>query len=279
MRTGTDCWFYSTPQRLQDLHWPDKPLNPELGGCRSAVVDLFPAIDIRSGRVVRLSQGETARQTIYGEDPVVVAEDFTDQGASWIHVVDLDKAFSTGDNADIVARLARRVGPRVRLQLGGGFRTLDLVRAGLGLGVDRVVIGTAAAVNPSFVGAAVSAFGSQRLVVGIDSRGGNVAVRGWTETSSTRAEHLAQSVVADGIETVIYTDIARDGMLSGPDLPGAAALLATGARVIVSGGVAQVEDIVEARRQGLAGAVVGRALYEGRFTLADALAACHAAVP
>jgi phosphoribosylformimino-5-aminoimidazole carboxamide ribotide isomerase len=238
-------------------------------------VDLFPAIDIRSGRVVRLSQGEATRQTVYGDDPVAVAERFVEQGASWIHVVDLDRALGTGDNLPVVARMAHRVGSRVRLQLGGGFRTLELVRAGLDLGVARVVIGTAAAVDPSFVGSAVSAMGSGRLAVGIDTREGKVALRGWTETSTQRAEELARRVVADGIGTVIYTDIARDGMLAGPDLTGAAALLATGAGVIVSGGVASTEDIRGARVSGLAGVIVGRALYEGRLSLAEALAACH----
>jgi phosphoribosylformimino-5-aminoimidazole carboxamide ribotide isomerase len=241
------------------------------------VVDLFPAIDIRSGRVVRLSQGEATRQTVYGDDPVVVAEHFVEQGATWIHLVDLDRALGTGDNLPAFAQIARRVGSRVRLQLGGGFRSLELVRARLDLGVARVVIGTAAAVDPSFVASAVSAIGSERLAVGIDTREGRVALRGWTETSIERAEELARRVVGDGIDTVIYTDIARDGMLGGPDLAGAAALLATGARVIVSGGVANAEDIRDARDSGLAGVIVGRALYEGRLTLSEALAACHPA--
>jgi phosphoribosylformimino-5-aminoimidazole carboxamide ribotide isomerase len=240
-------------------------------------VDLFPSIDIRSGRVVRLSQGEATRQTVYGDDPVAVAEGFVQQGASWIHVVDLDRALGSGDNLAAVAQIANRVGSRVRLQLGGGFRTLELVRAGLDLGAARVVIGTAAAVDPSFVASAVSAAGSERLAVGIDTREGKVALRGWTETSTEPAEELARRVVADGIDTVIYTDIGRDGMLGGPDLAGAAALLATGARVIVSGGVASAEDIRGALASGLAGVIVGRALYEGRLTLPEALAACQPA--
>jgi phosphoribosylformimino-5-aminoimidazole carboxamide ribotide isomerase len=240
-------------------------------------VDLFPSIDIRSGRVVRLSQGEATRQTVYGDDPVAVAERFVEQGASWVHVVDLDRALGTGDNLPAVARIAKRVGSRVRLQLGGGFRTLELVRAGLDLGVARVVIGTAAAVDPSFVASAVSATGCERLAVGIDTREGKVALRGWTETSTQRAEELARRVVAEGIDTVIYTDIGRDGMLGGPDLAGAAALLATGARVIVSGGVASAEDIRGALASGLAGVIVGRALYEGRLTLSEALVACQPA--
>jgi phosphoribosylformimino-5-aminoimidazole carboxamide ribotide isomerase len=240
-------------------------------------VDLCPSIDIRSGRVVRLSQGEATRQTVYGDDPVAVAERFVEQGASWIHVVDLDRALGTGDNLPAVTQIANRMGSRVRLQLGGGFRTLELVRAGLDLGVARVVIGTAAAVDPNFVASAVSVAGAERLAVGIDTREGKVALRGWTETSSERAEELARRVVADGIDTVIYTDIGRDGMLGGPDLAGAVALRATGARVIVSGGVASAEDIRGAFASGLAGVIVGRALYEGRLTLSEALAACQPA--
>ena len=240
-------------------------------------MDLFPSIDIRSGRVVRLSQGEATRQTVYGDDPVAVAERFVEQGASWIHVVDLDRALGTGDNLPAVTRMVNWLGSRVRLQLGGGFRTLELVRAGLDLGAARVVIGTAVAVDPTFVASAVRAMGSERLAVGIDTREGKVALRGWTETSTEPAEELARRVVADGIGTVIYTDIARDGMLGGPDLAGAAALLATGARVIVSGGVVSAEDIRGARASGLAGVVVGRALYEGRLTLSEALAACQPA--
>ncbi len=241
------------------------------------VVDLLPAIDIRSGRVVRLSQGEATRQTVYGDDPVAVAERFIEQGTSWIHLVDLDRAFGTGDNFQVVSRVVDRVGARVRLQLGGGFRTLDLVGAGLDLGVARVVIGTAAAVDPDFIPAAVSTMGAARLAVGIDARAGKVAIRGWTETSQERAEELARRVVADGITTVIYTDIGRDGMLSGPDVAGAAALQATGAQVILSGGVTSVDDIRRAVASGMAGIIVGRALYEGRLTLAAALAACQPA--
>ncbi|MFL5401885.1 MAG: 1-(5-phosphoribosyl)-5-[(5-phosphoribosylamino)methylideneamino]imidazole-4-carboxamide isomerase [Gemmatimonadales bacterium] len=240
-------------------------------------MDLLPAIDVRSGRVVRLSQGEPTRQTIYGDDPVLVAERFVADGARWIHLVDLDRAFGSGDNLPTIQRVVLQVGSRVRLQLGGGFRTLDLVRSGLELGVARVVIGTAAAVDPELVPKAVAEFGSSRLAVGVDARQGFVAIRGWAETSSQRAQELAGRVAAQGIETVIYTDIARDGMLGGPDLAGAAALLSSGARVIVSGGVATAGDVRDACTTGLAGVIVGRALYEGRLTLSDALAAadCH----
>jgi phosphoribosylformimino-5-aminoimidazole carboxamide ribotide isomerase len=236
-------------------------------------VDLLPAIDIRSGRVVRLSQGELTRQTVYGDDPVAVAERFVEQGATWIHVVDLDRAFGAGDNLPTVRRIAEQVASRVKLQLGGGFRTLDLLRAGLDLGVDRVVIGTAAAVDPAFIPAAVAAVGSEHLAMGIDARKGFVALRGWTETTPRRADELAREVVGEGIKTVVYTDIARDGMLSGPDLTGAVALQTIGVRVIASGGVASTDDIKAACEAGLQGVIVGRALYEGRLTLSDGLQA------
>jgi phosphoribosylformimino-5-aminoimidazole carboxamide ribotide isomerase len=239
-------------------------------------VDLFPAIDIRHGRVVRLSQGEATRQTVYGDDPVAVAEGFAALGAQWIHVVDLDRAFGDGDNAAVVRGIAARVGGQVRVQLGGGLRSVELARTALGPGVSRVVIGTAAALDPAVVPAMLALEGPERIAVGIDARGGLVAVRGWTERSALSVEALAQRVVADGVHTLVYTDVARDGMLTGPDLDGARRLQALGAGVIASGGVSGVEDIVAAREAGLAGVIVGRALYAGRLELPEALAAAAA---
>lgn len=239
-------------------------------------MDLLPAIDIRNGRVVRLSQGERSRQTVYGEDPVAVAERFIADGASWIHVVDLDRAFGTGDNLPIVRGVAARVASKVKLQLGGGLRSLNLIREALDLGFTRAVIGTAAASDPEFIPAALTFATAARLAVAIDSRNGFVAVRGWTETSNTPANELARTVVDSGIGTLIYTDIDRDGMLSGPDVAGAVALQRLGCKVIVSGGVAGPGDIRIACEAGLDGAIVGRALYEGRLNVAEALqaAAC-----
>jgi len=194
-------------------------------------------------------------------------------GARWIHLVDLDRALGQGDNSAIIERIASRLGQQVQLQLGGGLRSLAQLRAGLELGMARVVIGTAAATDPGLVPAALEQFGSQRLAVGIDVRGGYVAIRGWVETSSQPASELAGRVVANGVTTLVYTDIARDGMLSGPDLTGALSLQATGARVILSGGVQSVRDIQDACAAGLDGVIVGRALYEGRVSLPEALAA------
>ena len=238
-------------------------------------MDLLPAIDIRRGRVVRLSQGEATRQIVYGDDPLAVAERFVAEGAGWIHVVDLDRAFGVGDNLQIIRRIAHRVAPRVRLQLGGGFRSIELLRAGVDLGAARIVIGTAAATDPAFVPAAVAAVGAEWLAMGIDARDGFVAVRGWTETSSRRVDELARQVVGEGIETVVYTDIGRDGMLNGPDLAGAVALQGMGARVIASGGVASTGDIRSACEAGLAGVIVGKALYEGRFSVPQGLEAAR----
>jgi phosphoribosylformimino-5-aminoimidazole carboxamide ribotide isomerase len=237
-------------------------------------VDLLPAIDIRNGRVVRLSQGERARQTVYGDDPVAVAERFAEQGARWIHVVDLDRAFGSGDNLSSVRRIAQRMASKLRLELGGGLRSMDQIREGLDLGFARAVIGTAAASEAAFVPEALAAFGAERLAVGIDARDGMVAVRGWTQTSTTRADELARRVVHAGVRTVIYTDIARDGMLSGPDLAGAMSLrAAVAAGVIVSGGVASADDIRAVCQAGLEGVIVGRALYEGKLTLPEAIQA------
>jgi phosphoribosylformimino-5-aminoimidazole carboxamide ribotide isomerase len=242
-------------------------------------VDLFPAIDIRHGRVVRLSQGEATRQTVYGDDPVAVAAGFAERGARWIHVVDLDRAFGEGENLALVGRIVARVGARVRVQLGGGLRTAALIREGLDQGVSRVVLGTAAAVDPAVVAAAVALAGAARVAVGIDARNGVVAIRGWTESSGLTVEALARSSLADGVGTLVYTDVARDGMLGGPDVAGARRLQALGAEVIASGGVAGLPDIVALRDAGLAGAIVGRALYEGWLDLDSALAAAAGVFP
>lgn len=236
-------------------------------------MDLYPAIDLRGGQVVRLAQGEATRETVYGHDPVAQAEEFVVAGARWLHIVDLNRAFGDGDNDSAIAEIARRFGDRLRLQLGGGIRDVARAEAVVQLGVSRVVIGTAAVDQPALVDAVVRALGGDRVAVGIDARDGRVAVRGWVETSAVRATELAARVAAQGVQTVIHTDIARDGMLSGPNFDEALALQAKGPRVIVSGGVASVADLRAVASAGLAGAITGRAIYEGRFTLSEALAA------
>ena len=210
---------------------------------------------------------------MYADDPAAVAERFADEGARWVHVVDLDRAFGIGDNAAAVERIVARVGDRVRVQLGGGLRSLGFIAQGLKLGATRVVVGTAAARDPDLVHLAVAGHGAERVAVGLDARNGYVAVRGWTETTGERLETVATRVIAAGVTTLVCTDIARDGMLSGPDVAGCAALQRLGAAVVVSGGVASLDDLRAARDAGLAGAIAGRAIYEGRFTVREALAA------
>lgn len=237
---------------------------------------IFPAIDIRNGRVVRLAQGEASRETAYRDDPIEQAEEFISQGASWIHVVDLDRAFGAGNNLATVIALSRQVGARVRLQVGGGLRTLSAIEAVLEHGVSRAVLGTIAVDDPSLVRQAVAQLGSDRFAAGLDTRDGMVATRGWVHTTSIAADDACRRLLDDGIRTIIYTDVARDGMLGGPDVEGAVRLAGLGASVVVSGGVGRLEEIRQVARAGLAGVIVGRALYEKRFTLREAI---QAAIP
>jgi phosphoribosylformimino-5-aminoimidazole carboxamide ribotide isomerase len=232
-------------------------------------VELYPAVDVQGGRVVRLRQGAADRATAYSDDPVAVAQAFARDGARWVHFVDLDRAFGRGDNLALARRFLAAAG--VPVQVGGGLRTAEAIEEMLAWGASRVVIGTKAATDPAFVERLLARHGPERLAVGIDARDGQVAVRGWTEVFDLTALQLAERVHAQGARTVIYTDVARDGMLTGPDVAGARALAALGLDVIASGGVASLEDLRGVRAAGLAGAIVGRALYEGRFTLAEAL--------
>lgn len=239
-------------------------------------MDLYPAIDLRSGRVVRLAQGEAARETSYGDDPSAQALAFVDAGAQWIHVVDLDRAFGQGDNDKAIAAIVTAVNGRARVQVGGGVRSVERAAALTGRGVHRVVVGTAAVEQPELIDAMVGAVGGARIAIGIDARDGLVALRGWVDTSPMHATELAARVSGQGIDTVIYTDIARDGMLCGPDIEGSLAVLAaltqsSAPEVLVSGGIATLADLQLVADAGLGGAIIGRALYEGRFSLADAM--------
>ena len=242
-------------------------------------MDVFPAIDLRSGRCVRLVEGDFDRETVYSDDPVSVARSFVAQGARWIHVVDLDAAL-TGDpvNRPVVAAVAHAVGGDVRIQASGGIRSADDAEELLGHGAARVVIGTAAVENPDLVGEMARRWPGM-VAVGVDHRGGSVRLRGWTEDSGLVVEELVRDVVDAGAAAVIVTDISRDGRLEGPDLEGLASLLeATGAPIVASGGVSRVEDVhslagIEARGRRLDGVIVGRAIYEGRVNLPGAISA------
>lgn len=235
-------------------------------------MDLFPAIDLRGGRVVRLAQGEAGRETRYHDDPVAQAEQFVATGARWIHVVDLDRAFGTGENLETIGRIASTFGTRVKIQVGGGIRSLEALDTVLALGVTRAVLGTAAVTDPALVPAAIRTAGGERVVIGLDAKKGMVAIRGWVETTELRVDQVCRRVLGEGAKTIVYTDVARDGMLTGPDIEGAQALTAMGAQVIASGGVSSLDDLRNVKVAGLAGAIVGRALYEGKFTLTEALA-------
>ncbi len=235
---------------------------------------VYPAIDIKAGRCVRLSQGRADRETVYAPDPAEVAARFQADGSRWVHVVDLDGAFGGAPvNLDAVARI---VALGLRVQLGGGLRERGAVERVLALGVARVVIGTRAAESPEFIGALVRDFGDA-IAVGIDARDGRVAVKGWVDTTATTALDLARRMDGLGVAVLIHTDIATDGMLTGPNLSAQEAILAgVKARVIASGGVTRREDVAALsalgrRHPNLDGVIVGKALYERRVELPDLL--------
>ncbi len=233
---------------------------------------LYPAIDLMGGQVVRLEQGRQDRKTVYSHDPASVAERWQVDGAEWLHVVDLDAAF-TGEqiNLPVVARMISRLS--IPVQLGGGIRSIAAADRALATGVARVILGSRACEDPSFVGEAVRAFGGDRVVVGIDAKDGKVSTRGWTETSQTNALALAQQIEAEGAQTIVYTDIATDGMLLGPNVEAMQEMAsAVEINVIASGGVSCVEDIRRlAAVPKLHGAILGKALYEGRIGIAECL--------
>jgi phosphoribosylformimino-5-aminoimidazole carboxamide ribotide isomerase len=237
-------------------------------------MDLFPAIDIRSGRAVRLAHAEAGRDARHDDDPVALAEQFVVQGAKWLHIVDLDRAFGDGDNSSLIGRIITRVGSHVRIQFGGGLRSVEKVREVRDLEVARFVLGSSVVSKPELVGEALTILGPDRVGVGIDAREGLVAVRGWRETSNLFARDLAARVAGEGVRTIVYTDIGRDGMLGGPDYVGAVEMQeVSGAGVVVNGGIGSLDDLVRLRASALAGAIIGRAVYEGRFTLSQAFTA------
>jgi phosphoribosylformimino-5-aminoimidazole carboxamide ribotide isomerase len=240
-------------------------------------VDLYPAIDLFDGNVVRLQQGDYDQQTFYGSDPVAVARAFVEQGARWIHVVDLDAARSGSPrNRHVVAAIVEAVRGSAHVQTGGGVRTLADAEMLAEIGVSRVVMGSAAVRSPELVEQASAVVD---VAVGLDHRDGELAVQGWTEASGVRlAEALAWFPTAAAF---VITDIARDGMLAGPDIVGlAAAAASTTVPVIASGGVATLADVAAlALVPGIAGVITGKALYEGRFTVAQAIHALVGRMP
>ncbi len=235
---------------------------------------IFPAIDLRGGRCVRLIQGRPEAETVYGADPVAVARRWASCGARWLHLVDLDGAFAgSPQQLEIVGRIAAALD--IPVQLGGGLRTMEQIESALAAGVARVVLGTVAVTDPGLVREACSAFGSDKVLVGLDARNGLVAVKGWQDVTSRQILEVAAEIRECGVERLIYTDIARDGMLMGPNLGTIRELaVQSGLRLIASGGVSCLDDVIrlwELEPLGVEGVILGKSLYEGRIRLEDAL--------
>lgn len=234
---------------------------------------IYPAIDIRDGKCVRLIQGDYAQETIYNENPLEVALEWERLGGQFIHLVDLDGAKAGKPvNDELIGRIAQAV--KVPVQVGGGIRTRADVEQLFHLGVSRVILGTAAIEDRAFVEDVLAAYGD-KIAIGIDARNGYVATRGWLETSEVKADVLAKELAAKGAKTFIFTDISRDGMMQGPNVEAIVELAkASGQTVIASGGVSVMDDLnnlAACREQGVGGAIVGKALYIGNINLADAV--------
>lgn len=238
---------------------------------------LYPAIDLKRGAVVRLRRGDMDQATVYNADPAAQAVAFAAAGFAWLHVVDLDGAFAgTPVNAAAV-RAILAAAPALAVQVGGGIRDLPTIEAWLALGVRRVILGTAAVTTPALVRQACRLHPG-RIVVGIDARDGFVATAGWAATSSTTARDLALAFEDAGVAAIIHTDIARDGMLAGLNIDATAELAqALATPVIASGGLAAIEELAELAPRGIAGAILGRALYDGRIDPHAAIALAQAA--
>jgi phosphoribosylformimino-5-aminoimidazole carboxamide ribotide isomerase len=240
---------------------------------------LYPAIDLKGGRVVRLSQGRADAETVYADDAGAPARQFVEAGAEWVHVVDLDGAFS-GEQANGAA-VETILQSGLKVELGGGIRSLEVVRRWLELGVQRVVIGTKAVTDPNFLHDCLHTFPPEAIAVGIDALGGKVAVKGWLEKVDLSALEFARSVQEIGVHTIIYTDISRDGMLTGPNFEAQVEMLAQlDIDVIASGGVASIDDVrrfreIAAAHANLNGVITGKAIYDGTLDLAEALRLCR----
>lgn len=234
-------------------------------------MEIIPAIDLKDGCCVRLYQGDFAQMTVYADDPVAVARAWQEQGATRLHLVDLDGA-RAGRPQNVAAVLAITQAVQIPVQLGGGLRREEDVEAALALGVERVIIGTAAIAETELVARLLNRFGEQ-IVIGIDARNGMVATDGWTVTSTVAATTLAAQMAALGARRIIYTDISRDGALSGPNFTALAELMRTdGPAIIASGGIATLDHVRRLVQLGVEGAIIGKALYVGAISLPEALA-------
>lgn len=238
---------------------------------------IFPAIDIRGGKCVRLEEGRFDRETVFAENPVDAAQRWVEAGAEWLHIVDLDGARAgKAANLAAVTEIVRKF--KVKIQLGGGIRTAETVREALDAGVNRVILGSVAVKSPELVEKVCREFG-QRIVIGIDARGTDVAVEGWEKSGMIQVDDLALRMKEAGAARIIYTDISRDGMLTGINAPATLALAQkSGLPVIASGGVKGMEDIIALQSMesgGIEGVIIGKALYTGAISLSDALKAAR----
>lgn len=234
---------------------------------------IYPAIDLRGGRVVRLIEGDPDRQTLFSDNPVAAAQNWIDQGTLWLHMVNLDGAFAAAnDNGSILEQAAKLGTP---IQFGGGLRTLADIEQAFARGASRVVLGTVAIQQPEIVIEAVERWGAEAVCVGLDARDGKIATHGWQQTADVTPAELGQTMVAAGVRHALFTDVSRDGKLGGVNIDGTVELgRATGLQVIASGGVSTVDEIRRlAQSRFVAGAVIGMALYEGKIALKDALEA------
>ncbi|NDL68680.1 1-(5-phosphoribosyl)-5-[(5-phosphoribosylamino)methylideneamino]imidazole-4-carboxamide isomerase [Anaerotalea alkaliphila] len=232
---------------------------------------LYPAIDIKDGKCVRLFQGQFDKTTVYNEDPVAVAKQWAAAGARYIHVVDLDGALEgVWSNRDVIARIVKEV--NVPVQTGGGVRNIQDIQDRLDVGVDRVIIGTMAIREPEMVKHAVALFGEDKIVVGIDAKDGMVAISGWEEVSSLTALDVCKIMKSFGVKTIVYTDIAKDGTMTGPNLEQTVHLIReTGMDIVASGGVSSMEDLEKVAMTEAEGVIVGKALYTGAISLEEAV--------
>jgi phosphoribosylformimino-5-aminoimidazole carboxamide ribotide isomerase len=232
---------------------------------------IFPAIDLRAGKIVRLAQGDPTRQTTYGDDPRAQAEQFKAEGAEWIHVINLSGAFDEGAGANLKA-LEAILTVGLKVEFGGGIRNEETIRVPLEMGVERVFLGTAAIQNPALVDWAIATYGATRIAADIGVRDGRVMVKGWQESTPLTMLEAGKRFRQQGLEWCVLTDVARDGVGTGVCVDSAVELqTATGLKVVASGGVSSLEDVRKVREAGLAGVIIGRALYEGRLALKDAL--------
>jgi phosphoribosylformimino-5-aminoimidazole carboxamide ribotide isomerase len=236
---------------------------------------IFPAIDLRGGRVVRLKEGDPDRMTVYSDDPVEAVGRWLEAGAEWAHVVNLDGAFGVKDAENRLA-LEKMLATGARIQFGGGMRSLDGIERAIKLGVSRAVLGTIAVEHPEIVAAALDRFGADKVAVGIDARDGLVRIRGWQENSGVPAADLAAKMRDLGLRTVIFTDVSRDGVGRGVNVPATRELAdQSGLDVIASGGVRTLEDVKAAFDADLCGVIIGRALYDGTVSLHEAIGLIH----